>query len=72
MGFGLAAQWNPWRGLLLSVGGAYKSGDPRALAGLGWRLRLPWLDSTLGLNGLVTFGKSGLRPDGAGSAEVTR
>jgi hypothetical protein len=72
MGFGAGIQVNPWRGLLLTAGAAYKSGDPRGLVGLGWRLRFPWFDSTLGVNVLGTYGKTGFRGDAAGSVEVTR
>lgn len=72
MGFGVGAQLNPWSGLLLTVGGTYKKSDPRGVFGLGWRLRFPGFDSTLGLNLLATYGKSGFHGDAGGSAEITR
>lgn len=71
--FGLGVQANPWRGLILTAGGIYGSKNGvEGTAGLGWRLRLPFFDSTLGISGLAAYGKSGLRIAPAGTIELSR
>lgn len=58
---GLGAQWNPISGLIATAGATYAKSDPRALGALGWRLRLPFIDSTIGGSIAATYGRGGLR-----------
>ncbi len=70
---GVGGQLNPWRGLTLTGGAIYgKAHNIEGVAGLGWRLRLPFLDSTLGLSGLGAYGKSGFRIVPALTVELSR
>lgn len=72
-GFGLGGQINPWKGLIGSVGALYGSKPGLSgVAALGWRLRLPFLDSTLGVSGAYVYGKTGGHVAPAGSIEITR
>ncbi len=73
VGVGIGGQLNPWRGLILTAGGLY--GTQKGLSGvvgLGWRLRLPFLDSTLGISGAVAYGKNGASGQPLGSVELSR
>ncbi len=70
---GIGGQLNPWKGLTLTGGAIYgKARSLEGVAGLGWRLRLPFLESTLGLSGLGAYGSSGFRIIPALTIELSR
>jgi hypothetical protein len=72
-GFGLGGQLNPWRGLILTAGGLYGSQKGiQGAAGLGWRLRLPFLDSTLGVSAAWLYRPAGSSVAPIGSIELSR